>query len=104
MVLWLQMVLSILIGACLGGLFFGGLWWTVRKVRDGDASYWFFGISFLLRSAVAIVGFYLLLRFGPLQLMAGLLAFLVVRIFLTHWLGPKPSIEIGGVMQSDDQS
>ncbi len=102
MALWLQVILSLFAGACLGVAFFGGLWWTVRRMMDGNASYWLFGISFLLRSAVAVSGLYLLLRFGPLQLTSGLLAFLIMRIFLTRRLGPDSRIEMGGVAQSDN--
>ena len=69
---------------------------------DGGASHWLFGISFLLRSAVVVLGFYPLLRFGALHLMAGLLAFLAVRISLTSRLGPKSRTGIGGASRSDN--
>ena len=54
----LAVVTGILTGILLGAIFFGGLWWTVRKaVTSGQPALWFFG-SVLLRMAVALAGFY----------------------------------------------
>ncbi len=45
-------------GGLLGAIFFGGLWWTVRKgVSANQPALWFFG-SLLLRMAIALAGFY----------------------------------------------
>lgn len=45
-------------GTALGALFFGGLWWTVRKgVSSQRPAFWFFG-SFLLRMSLTLAGFY----------------------------------------------
>ena len=47
-----------LAGMLLGVLFFGGLWWTVRKTLSSpQPALWFSG-SFLVRTAVVLVGFY----------------------------------------------
>jgi F1F0 ATPase subunit 2 len=49
---------AVLAGVLLGVLFFGGLWWTVRKTLSStQAGLWFSG-SFLVRTAVVLVGFY----------------------------------------------
>ena len=54
----LALLLSGMAGAALGVVFFGGLWWTVRKaVTSGQPALWFFG-SVLLRMAIALAGFY----------------------------------------------
>ena len=55
--------LTLVAGVCwrawlLGALFFGGLWWTVRKgVSSTQPALWFFG-SLLLRTSIALAGFY----------------------------------------------
>ena len=42
----------------LGAIFFGGLWWTVRKgVSSKQPALWFLG-SLLLRMSIALAGFY----------------------------------------------
>ena len=47
-----------LAGMLLGAFFFGGLWWTVRKTLSSRmAPLWFSG-SFLVRTAVVLLGFY----------------------------------------------
>ena len=49
---------AVLAGMLLGMLFFGGLWWTVRKTLSSAwAALWFSG-SFLARTAVTLIGFY----------------------------------------------
>ena len=45
-------------GALLGALFFGGLWWTVRRgVCSQRPALWFFG-SMPLRMSITLAGFY----------------------------------------------
>ena len=49
---------AVLAGVLLGVLFFGGLWWTVRKTLSSPlAAFWFSG-SFLVRTAIVLLGFY----------------------------------------------
>ncbi|NVN84935.1 MAG: ATP synthase subunit I [Rhodopseudomonas sp.] len=44
-------------GLLLGAMFFGGLWWTVRRgISSPRPALWFFG-SMLLRMAIALTGF-----------------------------------------------
>jgi len=46
-------------GILLGAIFFGGLWWTIRKgVTAKQPALWFLG-SMLLRMGIALAGFYL---------------------------------------------
>jgi F1F0 ATPase subunit 2 len=49
---------AVLAGMILGIVFFGGLWWTVRRaLSSGLAAIWFSG-SFLARTAITLTGFY----------------------------------------------
>lgn len=75
-------------GGVLGGIFFGGLWWTVRK---GAASQrpgrWFFA-SLLLRMGIALSGFYLVGAGDWQRLLACLLGFVIARTTVTLLAGP----------------
>ena len=54
----LLLALALSAGVLLGAIFFGGLWWTVRKgVSSEQPAFWFFG-SLLLRMSIALAGFY----------------------------------------------
>ena len=53
-----MLALALSAGVLLGAIFFGGLWWTVRKgVSSEQPAFWFFG-SLLLRMSIALAGFY----------------------------------------------
>ena len=76
-------------GVFLGAIFFGGLWWTVRKgVASKRPALWFFG-SLLLRMSLALAGFYLLGRDHWERLVTGLFGFVMARLVVT-WL-TRPS-------------
>ena len=54
----LTLVLALVTGVLLGAIFFGGLWWTVRKgVSSERPALWFLG-SLLLRTSITLTGFY----------------------------------------------
>ncbi|NBB87547.1 MAG: hypothetical protein GVY12_15180 [Bacteroidetes bacterium] len=57
----LALTLALLFGFALGGGYFGGLWLTVRRARHGRRTKRLLVGSFLLRSVLALTGFYLLL-------------------------------------------
>ncbi len=58
----LTLVLAWVAGVVLGAIFFGGLWWTVRKgVSSKQPALWFFG-SLLLRMSIVLAGFYFVSR------------------------------------------
>jgi F1F0 ATPase subunit 2 len=90
----LSWVLAAVGGGLLGVLFFGGLWWTVRKaVRSSRPAGWLLG-SGLVRTSVVLSGFYLLGRDDWRRLVAGLIGFIVARLLvirLTRPLAEKPS-------------
>ena len=55
----LSLVLATVAGVLLGVIFFGGLWWTVRKGSSSQQPALWFLCSLLLRTSTALVGFYL---------------------------------------------
>ena len=74
------LLLSAATGVILGEVFYGGLWLTVRKgLTAGRSPLWFTG-SLLLRHAVVLIGFYVILRGGWHDGIAGLFGFLAARI------------------------
>lgn len=74
-------------GLMLGGVFFGGLWWTVKSVLSEKFSPAWLLVSWLLRMAVALTGFYLFGREHWQLLLSCLLGFVMARA-LVKWLTP----------------
>jgi F1F0 ATPase subunit 2 len=76
-------------GLIMGAIFFGGLWWTVRKgVSSKRPALWFLG-SLLLRTGVVVAGFYVVSDGHWQRLLACLFGFTVAR-FIVTWLTPPP--------------
>ena len=80
----LNQLLALLLGVSLGAMFFGGLWWTVRKVVSADRpALWLFG-SLLLRTGVVLAGFYFISRGNWGRLPVCLLGFIIARMIVTR--------------------
>lgn len=87
----LSLALALVTGVLLGLMFFGGLWWTIRKgISSERPALWFFG-SLLLRMGITLAGFYLIARGGWVRLLLCLLGFVMARLVVT-WL-TRPSRE-----------
>jgi len=85
----LMRIVAAVAGLLLGVIFFGGLWWTVRKgVSSPRSALWFLG-SMLLRMSVALAGFYFVGRGHWERLVACLLGFVVARLIVI-WLTRSP--------------
>jgi len=75
-------------GALLGAIFFGGLWWTIRKgVSSRQPAFWFFG-SLILRMSIALAGFYFVSRGHWERLLLCLLGFVMARLVVTRLTTP----------------
>ena len=85
-----MVVLAVAAGLLLGALFFGGLWWTVRRgLSSKQPGVWFLS-SMLLRMSIALAGFYFVGRGHWERLLLCLLGFVVAR-FIVMWLTrPRP--------------
>lgn len=79
-----------LAGAALGLLFFGGLWWTVRRAAASPRPALWFGPSLLLRMAGVVGGFYLVGAGQWTRLAACLAGFVLARGALL-WLTRAPA-------------
>jgi len=88
----LMMALAWGVGAVLGVVFFGGLWWTVRKsLYSKRPALWIFG-SLILRLSIVAAGFYLFSGHYWGRLLLCLLGFIAARfgvIRLTRQSGPN---------------
>jgi len=81
----LTLVLAWVSGTGLGAIFYGGLWWTVRKgVSSQRPALWFFG-SPLLRMGIAVAGFYFVSGSHWERLLLCLLGFVMARLVVA-WL------------------
>jgi F1F0 ATPase subunit 2 len=80
----LSLVPALVTGMLLGTMFFGGLWWTVRKgVSSARPALWFFG-SLLLRTSMTLVGFYMVSDGHWERLLVCLLGFTIARLIATR--------------------
>ncbi len=71
-------------GVVIGTVFFGGLWWTVRKGAACQRPALLFLTSFLLRTTIALTGFYLVAEGHWGRLLGGLLGFVIARVMVTR--------------------
>lgn len=85
---WPYLGLSFLAGIILGAFFFGGLWWTVQKITDGNNPYLISITSFIIRTAIILGAFYLLVRADWSYLLAAFIGFLIARTYLSYKLKP----------------
>jgi F1F0 ATPase subunit 2 len=74
-------------GGVLGGLFFGGLWWTVRRaLASKHAALWFLS-SLLLRTGITVGGFYFVSGGQWLRLLACVVGFTIARFIVVRRAG-----------------
>lgn len=77
-------LIALLTGALLGVFYFGGLWWTVRKLISAQHPSSLFLLSVIFRTSIVMLGFYHILGDNWLRLIAGLLGFMFVRSLATR--------------------
>ncbi|MGB8432953.1 MAG: ATP synthase subunit I [Burkholderiales bacterium] len=84
----LTLALALVAGLLLGAIFFGGLWWTVRKAISSKRPALLFLGSLLLRTGIVIAGFYVFSDGHWQRLLACLLGFAIARFIVTRLAGP----------------
>ena len=76
-----------LAGMLLGMMYFGGLWWTVRKgLASPKPAQWFI-VSLVVRLGLTLTGFYLVASADWKRLLACLLGFIVARAIVIRLTG-----------------
>lgn len=80
----LMLAMAVAAGLAIGGIFFGGLWWTVRRGMSSKyPALWFLG-SLLLRMGIALGGFYFVSGGRCERLLLCLLGFVLARLAVTR--------------------
>ena len=92
-----ELLFSLFIGIALGGVYFAGLWETVRKLPDAEKPVRRMALSFALRTALALTGFYLVMQGDWQRLAAALVGFLLMREILLRRLGKTNPTRMGGM-------
>lgn len=89
----LTLLLSGVAGGFLGAIFFGGLWWTVRRgLSSARPALWFL-VSLLLRTAIVLGGLYLVANQNLGRLLVCLLGFVIARLVVTQATQTRPVSE-----------
>lgn len=84
----INLVLAAFAGLALGLFYFGGLWYTVRRLSAARRPWLLVLGSYVVRLVVTVVGMYLVMAGDWKRLVACLAGFLLARIVLTRHLGP----------------
>lgn len=85
---FMSLALAMVAGVVLGAIFFGGLWWTVRKaVSSPQPAPWFLG-SLLLRTGIIFAGFYVVSGGRWDRLLACFAGLVMARFIVTLLTGP----------------
>lgn len=89
---WIFIVISVVSGCLLGIIYFGGLWYTVKRIPDlpGRKMYVLIISSFIVRTFFVLLGFYFLLSFHWAYLLLAFLAFILTRQVVLRRFG-KPA-------------
>ncbi|MDF1762166.1 MAG: ATP synthase subunit I [Oleibacter sp.] len=92
------LIVSLFIGACLGAVYFVGLWWTVRKLasvtQSGLKIAMLFLGSLIVRTSLVVLGFYFILGNSWQSLVLGLIGFMLVRLLVVRIIYPSSSLTL----------
>jgi F1F0 ATPase subunit 2 len=91
-----MLALDLTAGLLLGAIFFGGLWWTVRRVFARAVGPWLLG-SFLVRTMLVLAGFYGIAHGTWFGVPVGLVGFLAARIAVTRFTQARSAVGASAV-------
>jgi F1F0 ATPase subunit 2 len=81
----LNITLVFIVGLALGVLFFGGLWFTVKKAMTAKIpAVWIFA-SFFFRISITLIGFYFVSSGNWKRFLVCVAGFIVARTFVIHF-------------------
>jgi len=81
----LRLMLALLIGISLGAIFFGGLWWTVRRALSSRQPALWFLCSMVSRTWLVMAGFYWVARGDWVRLPVCFFGFIAARLMVTRF-------------------
>lgn len=77
-----MMIIALISGTILGVIFFGGLWFTVKKtVGSSYAAIWILG-SALVRTVIVLTGFYFVAQGNWQRLLIAVAGFIAARFLV----------------------
>ena len=88
-------------GAVLGAMFFGGLWWTVRKGLSSERPALWFVASLVLRMILTVAGFVVVSGGNAKRLLLCLLGFATASLAMTRLT--RPARENPGPARQEDR-
>ena len=74
-------------GVALGIFYFGGLWWTICSLPRLTSPRFFLAASFIIRTALVLLGFWLVLHRNIGAFFFTIGAFTITRLILVRKLG-----------------
>ena len=86
--------LGLLVGLALGAVFYGGLWWTVRRLSGRSVGPWLAG-SFVLRTLIVLAGFFAVARGPWCGLAACFAGFFAARLAMTRFTRSRYATGVG---------
>jgi F1F0 ATPase subunit 2 len=84
----LGLVPSLAAGLLLGAMFFGGLWWTIRRALSSRWPASWFLSSLLLRASLTVIGFYWVSDGRWERLLACVAGFIIARLIVIRLTRP----------------
>lgn len=77
-------IFSIISGGLTGLIYFGGLWYTVKKLPSSAVPHGLMIFSMALRLAIVLMAFLMLIRLHWIYLLIALIAFILVRQIIMY--------------------
>ena len=77
-------------GFLIGTFFFGSLWWTTKKILGSSHPTLFLVGGFLVRTAVVLVGLWLVSQGRWTNVASFLLGFIAARVVVVRWSKHAP--------------
>jgi F1F0 ATPase subunit 2 len=88
------LIAAFVAGLAMGAFYFTMLWRTVRQLPVAQSPARLMLTSFIIRMAVVLAGFYLMMGDGHWErLAAAMLGFIIIRKILTYRLGPQNVVQ-----------
>ena len=79
----LTLIFSGITGFAIGAVFFGGLWWTVRRGMQSPRPALWFLTSMLIRTGITLTGFYFVGAGQWQKFAVCLFGFVIARLLIT---------------------
>ncbi len=82
-----RLIVPFFAGACIGLFFFGGLWWTVRRIAKAGRPSYLIVVSFALRAGLALFAIYLITGGQWEKILSALSGIIAARILMVRRMG-----------------